>query len=415
MAAMYRSASLGNKELAAVYEAGGDEDSVGEECDVDSESSEEGKGGRGVRSSLSLEIYGLHREQQVFFSNQEYYRRLEELKSTHLRNVAELERLYISQGTDRPRREGEGGPRGPGQAFSGSARRLQRINSQEELDFHELSSGSDYSEAFGEDGLGELDWAPRQERIFQRDDRRSPDQKTSRAAFRSKVNKASCPKTPARASRVRGAMVTVPQPFRMTLREEERRRRRVRTRSEVELENSLLRRELEELRECRKQFRATPAPPHTRLPLYGRGGGGGGRGGSPQPFSFLERERRKKEAKMAAELGARGQREERQAFRARAAPGGPGAVARQRAARHQHPPQQHPARPPPPPGGHGGPERAELRPGAVGLLLKLLLKLPPGGEEADRAVHRDGQGEEVDLRRPAGGGPASQRVRGWRE
>ncbi|CAG6016462.1 unnamed protein product [Menidia menidia] len=247
MAAMYRSASLGNKELAAVYEAGGDEDSVGEECDVDSESSEEGKGGRGVRSSLSLEIYGLHREQQVFFSNQEYYRRLEELKSTHLRNV----------------------------------------------------------------------------------------------------NKASCPKTPARASRVRGAMVTVPQPFRMTLREEERRRRRVRTRSEVELENSLLRRELEELRECRKQFRATPAPPHTRLPLYGRGGGGGGRRGSPQPFSFLERERRKKEAKMAAELGARGQREERQAFRARAAPGGPGAVARQRAARHQHPPQQHPARPPP--------------------------------------------------------------------
>ena len=60
--------------------------------------------------------------------------------------------------------------------------------------------------------------------------------------------------------------VTVPKPFRMTLREE-RKRRRVRTRSEVELENALLKRELEELRECGRKFRVTPAPAHTRRPL----------------------------------------------------------------------------------------------------------------------------------------------------
>lgn len=63
----------------------------------DLEAIEEGKGAKSYRSSLSLEIYGLSREQQVYFSNQEYYTRLEELKRTHLRNMADLEKMYISQ------------------------------------------------------------------------------------------------------------------------------------------------------------------------------------------------------------------------------------------------------------------------------------------------------------------------------
>lgn len=51
---------------------------------------------------------------------------------------------------------------------SGPARRLQRINSQEELDFQESSSGSDQSELCGEDSIGELDWTPSQEQFFER-------------------------------------------------------------------------------------------------------------------------------------------------------------------------------------------------------------------------------------------------------
>lgn len=57
---------------------------------------------------MSLEIYGLQREQHVYFSNQEYYRRLEELKSAHLRNMAELERMYISQANERHGEEYDG-------------------------------------------------------------------------------------------------------------------------------------------------------------------------------------------------------------------------------------------------------------------------------------------------------------------
>lgn len=127
--------------------------------------------------------------------------------------------------------------------------------------------------------------------------------------------------------------VTVPKPFQMMLREEERKRHKVRTRSEIELENSLLRRELEELQECQKKFRASPAPAHIHLPMYevisqrssqGRSISNTSRRnqGFPtaQPFTFLERERRKKEAKIVAELGRLGPKDERQVFKARPIP-----------------------------------------------------------------------------------------------
>lgn len=129
--------------------------------------------------------------------------------------------------------------------------------------------------------------------------------------------------------------VTVPKPFQMMLREEERKRHKVRTRSEIELENTLLRRELEELQECQKKFRASPAPAHIHLPLYDvisqRCGQArtisstsrrnqGSPTASAQPFTFLERERRKKEAKIVAELGRPGAKEERQVFKARPIP-----------------------------------------------------------------------------------------------
>lgn len=126
------------------------------------------------------------------------------------------------------------------------------------------------------------------------------------------------------------AKVTVPKPFQMMLREEERKRHKVRTRSEVEMENTLLRRELEELQECQKTFRASPAPGHIRLPLLDVISQRSGQArtisrrnqGSPPapapPFTFLERERRKKEAKIVAELGRPGAKEE--LFRARPIP-----------------------------------------------------------------------------------------------
>ncbi|XP_034408345.1 protein FAM161A-like [Cyclopterus lumpus] len=337
---MYRSAPVyggGEGEHYFVPEG----DCTSEEYDPDSE---DGKGARSVRRSLSLEIYGLQREPHVHFSNREYYRRLEELKSAHLRNMAELETMYIGQGRERRAEEDEGRPGGrPSRedrlsisSSSSPARKLQRINSQEELDFHDTSSGSDQSELLGELEPDHPRGTPvDQDQTFERDFLLSPEETATREEFRFQP-KASCPKRRGSPSRPTGVRVkssfkaTVPKPFQMMLREEERKRRKVRTRSEIELENALLRRELEELQECQKTFRAAPAPAHIHLPLYevisrrldrSRSSGGGA---PPRPFRFLERERRKREAKVVAELGKLQAPEEeerrRRAFRARPMP-----------------------------------------------------------------------------------------------
>ncbi|XP_026210104.1 protein FAM161A-like [Anabas testudineus] len=266
--------------------------------------------------------------------------------------MAELERMYISQDKERHGEE-EDRTLGRGRNREGRQpiRKLQRINSQEELDLNETSSGSDQSEVCGEDSMGELELHnPRrtlvQDRTFVRDTLLSPEERTTQKQFRFQP-KSMCPKPQGRLSHQTGlrvwpsSKVTVPKPFKMMLREEERKKHRVRTRSEIELENTLLRRELEELRECQKQFRASPAPAHIHLPLYemiscrpslrpdrsrssrnnyNSRSNQASVGACPQPFHFLERERRKREAKIVAELGNLGQKKERQAFKARPMP-----------------------------------------------------------------------------------------------
>ncbi|XP_033991840.1 protein FAM161A-like isoform X2 [Trematomus bernacchii] len=355
MAAMFRSSSLENTKEMSLFEREKDnyfvtdEDCRSEEFDQDSVCSEEGRGGRSVRRSLFVEIYGLQREPHIHFSNQEYYKRLEELKSAHLKNMAELERMYIGQHRESPAEEEEDGGRTNREdrlSISGPVRKLQRINSQEELDFHDSSSGSDQSELYGASSTGDLELEnPRtagQGRTFERDFLLSPEEMTTQKQFRFKP---SCLKPKGRISRPTGVRVrsnfnvTVPKPFQMMLREEERKRHKVRTRSEIQLENTLLKRELEELQECQKKFRASPAPAHIHQPFYEvisrrlsqrSTRSKGSRkitnrnqiiaDASPQPFHFLERERMKREAKIVAELGNLGLKEERQAFKARPMP-----------------------------------------------------------------------------------------------
>ncbi|XP_058604684.1 protein FAM161A-like isoform X1 [Onychostoma macrolepis] len=141
--------------------------------------------------------------------------------------------------------------------------------------------------------------------------------------------------------------VTIPKPFRMMLREEDRKRRNVKTRSEMELENERLKKELDELKECSKKFRAKPAPASTYLLFYdiinkhpnklqrqknqinqtdhhGNHHKQGTQHQSPtlpqQPFSFIERERKKREKKLADELNNLTPKAERRVFKARPVP-----------------------------------------------------------------------------------------------
>ncbi|NXP45125.1 F161A protein, partial [Heliornis fulica] len=62
--------------------------------------------------------------------------------------------------------------------------------------------------------------------------------------------------------------VTVPKPFQMTIREAKKKEQYVKSKSQVEMENNLLKKQLEEEAECQKKFRANPVPAAVFLPLY---------------------------------------------------------------------------------------------------------------------------------------------------
>ncbi|NXI64308.1 F161A protein, partial [Anseranas semipalmata] len=62
--------------------------------------------------------------------------------------------------------------------------------------------------------------------------------------------------------------VTVPKPFQMTIREARKKEQNVKSKSQIEMENNLLKKRLEEEAECQKKFRANPVPAVVFLPLY---------------------------------------------------------------------------------------------------------------------------------------------------
>ncbi|NWJ04337.1 F161A protein, partial [Crypturellus undulatus] len=62
--------------------------------------------------------------------------------------------------------------------------------------------------------------------------------------------------------------ITVPKPFQMTIREARKKEQNVKSKSQLEMENNLLKKRLEEEAECQKKFRANPVPASVFLPLY---------------------------------------------------------------------------------------------------------------------------------------------------
>ncbi|XP_037620670.1 protein FAM161A [Sebastes umbrosus] len=297
------------------------EDSGSDFCDEDYV----GKGGalmmtdhRAARDRLDLS--------EIFFSNEEYYSKLEELKKAHLRTMAELEGMYrrklqlkAMEPLDRLMLE-TGRHRLPWSNSSPAAsRRLRKSHSAVELRRgSRQSDSSDEDEAASYNVEKGLLFSPKEHiKNMWQDFKLSPHNRH--------LSSSSMPSLQADQKRSRKGKgkkrqehkdegqeywkhrLTIPKPFQMMLREAERQKRGIKTRSEIEQENAELRRQLEELTECQKKFRASPVPAHVHLPLYGelqerkderrRMREREDLRSIQKPFSFLERERLKKEQK----------------------------------------------------------------------------------------------------------------------
>ncbi|NWV73879.1 F161A protein, partial [Dasyornis broadbenti] len=125
---------------------------------------------------------------------------------------------------------------------------------------------------------------------------------------RAKHSLPSSPRKVHKKQKMWSSRVTVPKPFQMTIREAQKKEQNVKSKSQIELENHLLKKQLEEEAECQKKFRANPVPAAVFLPLYNdivqrneeRRRSVRERSklkllASQKPFKFIERERQRSE------------------------------------------------------------------------------------------------------------------------
>uniref|UniRef100_A0A8D0H173 Protein FAM161A n=1 Tax=Sphenodon punctatus TaxID=8508 RepID=A0A8D0H173_SPHPU len=127
--------------------------------------------------------------------------------------------------------------------------------------------------------------------------------------------------------------VTMPEPFQMTIREAKKKQQNVKSKSQIELENSLLKKQLEEEAECQKKFRANPVPAYVFLPLYHEIMERNEERrrfvkercrdillASQQPFQFIEREEQRKEIRKMQVKDLSASQEQTKVFKAKPVP-----------------------------------------------------------------------------------------------
>ncbi|KAM6434031.1 protein FAM161A [Rhynochetos jubatus] len=209
-------------------------------------------------------------------SNEEYYLKLEELKNAHSEIMAKLESMYRNKlylkGVE---------PLGKKNAASQACcRPTWEKSSYRPLNMHRSFSDSDLSGPLGS-GISDVS-----DRELALEDSSS---ETGSSAFaRERIEKMwdgfsvedyisrtrhSLPSSPAfrtirKKQKAWSPKVTVPKPFQMTIREARKKEQNVKSKSLIEMENNLLKKQLEEEAECQKKFRAKPVPAAVFLPLY---------------------------------------------------------------------------------------------------------------------------------------------------
>lgn len=240
-------------------------------------------------------------------SNKEYYTQLEQLKKAHIETMAQLESMYQRklhlEGVVPYSKQDTHAVRSAWKSDSSKKNRFQKSLSELDLNSMNSSPSEDSDDGVNDErSISELRvLTPVEKQIlkmwngFSVEDYVERKQKSPRPK-REKKAKEWSPK------------ITVTEPFEMTLREAKKKQHCIKTKSEVEMENSLLKKYLEEEAECQKKFKANPVPASVFLPLYREIMERNEERrkfvkdrrrelllASQQPFQFIEREERKKE------------------------------------------------------------------------------------------------------------------------
>uniref|UniRef100_UPI00398EC3AE protein FAM161A n=1 Tax=Pristiophorus japonicus TaxID=55135 RepID=UPI00398EC3AE len=207
-------------------------------------------------------------------SDEDYYKKVEELKNAHAHTMAKLEKLYESKLCVRGVVAASEDPCETSECYSSTC----KMSSDKKNDVHlsyspsevDSTAYSSLSELPSEDQEigGENLMSHGRDLIQGMWDGFSVEEYTSHE----KPQKSGSSNVPKMKSIINdqkqwSPKITIPQPFQMTLREAEKKKHKIKTRSEIEIENHMLRKQLEEEAECQKHFRANPVPAHTYIPL----------------------------------------------------------------------------------------------------------------------------------------------------
>ncbi|XP_075452274.1 protein FAM161A isoform X2 [Ascaphus truei] len=212
---------------------------------------------------------------KICHSNKEYYMQLEKLKNAHLESMTQLEKMYqnklhlkgvqsigIEEGVAK---EGFRSAWEPSTLHPTDFDHLHLkhdFNSNASSGLSETSRGDLTDEDCSESEHSEST----RERIFQMWNGFSVEDYIRNTDY--DMQNRSKGITKRGKSKEWSHRVTIPEPFQMTIRESKKKEMNVKSKSEIEVENNLLKKQLEEEAECQKKFRANPVPASVFLPLY---------------------------------------------------------------------------------------------------------------------------------------------------
>lgn len=207
-------------------------------------------------------------------SNEDYYKQIENLKNAHVHAMAQLEKLYESKLHVRSEIIASKDPCETPVCFSttckpssdkknddhlsNSSTEVDSIVSLNlsELSTEDLKADEENFMSYGRDRIRGM-WDGFSLEMYATCEK--PEKRGSSNLQRTKIIK--------KEHKHWSPKITIPEPFQMTLRDDEKKQQKIKSRSEMEIENYTLRKQLEEEAECQKLFRANPAPAHTYIPL----------------------------------------------------------------------------------------------------------------------------------------------------
>ncbi|XP_072491553.1 protein FAM161A isoform X2 [Notamacropus eugenii] len=278
---------------------------------------------------------------EICDSNQEYYRKLEELKAAHMKTMAKLEKLYQNKLHLKGVQPDTVKEEMPGTYFSSvwisssyQPAILQKSFSETDLNQPSSISVSDMSETgfsnIEKESMNEVkmmtsvkEYIKNMWNDFSVKDYAYTHSDSSDSPVVEKQEKKPKKWVP---------KITVPKPFQMTIREDKKKKEWLKSQSEMEMAFKLLKKQEEELAR-KKRFRANPVPESVFLPLYHeilerneeRKKTVKERSQkilltSQKPFTFIAREEQKKEARKMQLADVPKSKKKKNQFKARPVP-----------------------------------------------------------------------------------------------